>query len=135
MSLVRTRREVAQSMGVLACLAGCALVVLWWLNRFAAHRGGHDLSGIIFFAPLPIIGGIGMLLLRKWGALVLALPLVITMLFVSKDFFVGDLSWRLLVASSAFFGSLLTLILWPWPALTWRTPLRSDVRALLDPDG
>ena len=135
MSLVRTRREVAQSMGVLACLAGCALVVLWWLNRFAAHRGGHDLSGIIFFALLPIIGGIGMLLLRKWGALVLALPLVITMLFVGKDFFVGDLSWRLLVASSAFFGSLLTLILWPWPALTWRTPLRSDVRALLDPEG
>ena len=117
--MVYERRIIARALGVVAILAGLSILLLWWLNRAAAAHGGHDLSSFIFIAPVPLIGGFGMWRLRRWGALLLAAPLVIALVRLTRSASNAEVSTWVLLLNVSLFGAPLAVLAWTWPELRW----------------
>ncbi len=109
-------------LGILMLALAVFSVLLYWSNTQARANGGRDLSPILFYFYVGVPIGVGLLLRRKWAAILLAIACVIvsgslsigTVLYVPFPFWIINLALAVGLAMPA-------VGIWKcWSGLVWR---------------
>ena len=113
---------VMKVLGILMLALAVFSVLLYWSNTQARANGGRDLSPILFYFYVGVPIGVGLLLRRKWAAILLAIACVIvsgslaigTVLYVPFPFWIINLALAVGLAMPA-------VGIWKcWSGVVWR---------------